>query len=365
MKPVRRMLKTLVLRFFLSPWDTMAEIGRRLLPARSSPQALSAEATTRESPLILQIETTNVCNARCAFCAYPGMKREKGVMSIPLFEKIVNDYGEMGGGPISLTPIMGDPLLDPFLLRRVRVLEENPKINQIALTTNAIALDKYSDDEVTYLLETLAVIQVSIGGLDSKTYRTMYGVDRFAQVKQAMSRLLELNETVSNPANIAFAFRTTDWKFERRFRREIKAYRNQGVQVSHLWTYSNYGGIVESDKDRGVVVNEGTARKSRPCALPCVHMAVCWDGTITACGCADAEGRGLILGRADRDSLADAWSGEKRARILSSFERGNLPEICRACSAYQQDTIFSNLGLKDIDRNHPLPMDFYHKFWGA
>ena len=359
------MLKTLVLRLSLAPLDLMAEIGRRFLPAGPSADALPLGEITRASPLVLQIETTNICNARCVFCAYKKLQREKGIMGIPLFEKIIAEYSEMGGGAVSLTPIMGDPLLDKYLPERFRILKENAKITQISLSTNLIALNKFSDEEVAGFLEALAFIQVSIGGLDPATYSSLYGVDCFSQVRQAMSRLLEINKTVSDPADISFAFRTNDWMFERRFRRGIAEFRAQGASVNHIWTYANYGGMVESNQELGLEINRGPLQKTSPCALPSLSMAVCWDGTITACGCADAEGRGLQLGNMEKDRLADVWPGKKRDKILESFRQNTLAKICRECSAYQPDTIFSRLNIKDIMPGKPLPENFYHKFWGA
>ena len=98
MKPLERILKTLAVRFAVSPLDTLTDICRRLLPGREVlPQVLRLQEITRQTPLILQIETTNVCNARCVFCAYPKMKREKGIMSMPLFERIVQEYAAMAG----------------------------------------------------------------------------------------------------------------------------------------------------------------------------------------------------------------------------------------------------------------------------
>ena len=361
-----RKLKTFSLLWSTrSPLTAMTEAVRHLLPLRPTPQVAAIKELTQESPLILQIETINACNARCVFCAYPRMKREKGVMSISLFKKTVKEYAQMGGGAVSLTPIQGEPLLDPHLLRRIRILERNPAINQVSTTTNAIAMDRYSDEEVGYLLETLDFIQVSIGGLDAETYRTMYGVDKYDRVQRAMDRILELNEHADNPPDIAFAFRTTDWQFEHRFRQELDAYREQGVLISHVWTYNNYAGMVSGDDEQGLVVNDGPATKSRPCALACIHMAVCWDGRITACGCADAEGRGLQLGRVDQDSLADVWSAGKRTALLDAFEKGTLPDLCRNCSAYQPDNVFATPAFKEVRPADPLPVEFYHQFWGG
>jgi len=358
------MLKTLVLRLSLSPREAVRDLARHLLPVKEPEQMERVVELTAKAPLILQVETTNVCNARCAFCAYPGMKRPKGIMDEALFEKIIVDYVEMGGGAVSLTPIMGDPLLDPHLLHRVRFLREQTNIGQIAMTTNAIALHKYSDEEIIFLLNALAVLQLSIGGLDAETYRQMYGLDKFVQVRRAMDRLMALNEQVDNPADLAFGFRTNDWKFELRHKRQLDAFRRRGVHITHLWTYGNYGGLVESNRLLGVEVNQGPAQKIRRCALPCVHLAVCWDGTVTACGCADAEGS-LALGHADRDSLAEIWHGSKRAGVMESFLNGKPPKVCTACSTYQQDLILSGLGIENSRPHQPLPMDFYRKFWGA
>ncbi len=158
---------------------------------------------------------------------------------------------------------------------------------------------------------------------------------------------------------------TNDWKFESSFRRELDIYRKRGVKISHQWTFSNYGGIVESDENLGLVVNEGSTKKTRPCALACVHMAICWDGAMTACGCVDAEGCGLRIGQAERDSLAEVWSGESRARILGAFEAGTLPDLCRKCSAYHPDLIFARSIFKKIKAGEPLPEEFYLEFWGA
>lgn len=283
-----------------------------------------------------------------------------------LFEKVVEDYADMGGGPVSLTPVGGDALLDPHLIERVKILYEHPLINQITLTTNAIALERYSDDEVCYLLEALDCIQVSIGGLDAATYGTMYAVDRSEKVQSALGRLLKLKDTVSHPAHIIFAFRTNDWRFEIRFRRKINEYRKQGVFVSHVWTYANYAGLVKSDDKLKLVVLDSTPGQQANCLYGCISMAVCWDGRITACGCADIEGEALQIGNAAVNSLQDVWCGNKRVEILASFRKGTPPGICRRCSAYLPDfVVFSRPCFNKFEKHQSLPLDFFQRFWGG
>ncbi len=364
MGSVVRMLKTAT----IAPVQTLRGIGHRLLlNLRQPPQVARLREIVQETPLILQIETTNICNSRCVFCAYPNMKRPKGVMSMPLFEKIVQDYCRMGGGPVSLTPVVGDALLDPHLLQRIELLAAQKKINQISLTTNAIALERYSDDDLATILNKLACIQISIGGLAPLTYRTMYGVDRFPQVERAMERLMTLKDRVAGrPAAVIFAFRTNDWQFEHRYRRQLKEYRRRGIFVSHIWNYANYAGQVQTDRQLRLEVIDGHGERLHSCIYANVHMAVCWDGHITACGCADFEGQALGIGHAGEDTLTEVWSGQKRAAILDSFAAGKTPGICRKCSAYQPDfTVFAQPFCRDISRRQPLPLEYFQQFWGG
>jgi MoaA/NifB/PqqE/SkfB family radical SAM enzyme len=352
--------------FLQSPLQTATDFARRICHIFREPSRVGQlREMTRNAPLILQIETINVCNAACVFCAYPNMKRKKGVMELPLFEKIAGEYSEVGGGPVSLTPLVGDALLDPHLLERLRILKAFPAISQISLTTNGIALDRYSDAEVRLLLETLYCIQVSIGGLDAATYESLYGVDRFSQVQQAMERLLEIRKTVSRPANVSFAFRTNDWKFEGRFKKLIEGYRQRGAFISHIWTYANYAGIVKNDEKRKLVVIRNKEEKRECCIYPSVAISVCWDGTITACGCADFEGNQLMIGNAETEGLAAACFGKKRIAILDSFPKGTPAKICRQCSAYQPDTIFEQSCFRGVEPRKPLPLELFQQFWGG
>ena len=360
MRRFLQLAKFTVFEFLHSPVSTAARIYRKPFRNLAKGQIAYLREVTRRAPLTLQIETINVCNAACIFCAYPGMKRKKGVMSMALFEKIVKDYEEMGGGAVSLTPIVGDALMDPHLIDRIRVLKAHPAIKQISLTTNCIALHKYSDEDVRYLLEALHCIQVSIGGLDAGTYKTMYGVDEFAHVEPAMERLIRLRASVTEAASLTFAFRTADWKFTGRFKKQIEGYQQQGVFISHMWTYANYGGRIKNNAKSGLMILDSQSNKHKTCIYPCIHAAICWDGTVTACSCTDLDCTQLKIGHVGEQALSGILSGENRARILDSFKKGSLTGICRKCSAYQADIAFSQPYFCEVHPNQPLPLDFFH-----
>ena len=354
------MIRIVFFEFLRSPASTATKISLKFLKTGETTHTHYLREVTRRAPLVIQIETINVCNAACVFCAYPGMRRKKGVMSLSLFEKIVNDYVDMGGGAVSLTPIVGDALLDPHLIDRIRILKSHPAIKQISLTTNGIALYKYSDEDVRYLLESLSCIQVSIGGLDAETYKTMYGVDEFTHVEQAMERLIKLKGSVSHSAHLTFAFRTHDWNFISRLKKQVTHYQQQGIFISHMWAYANYGGRIKGDKISGLMILDSPIKKHKTCIYPCIHSAISWDGTVTACSCTDLECTQLKIGHVGEQTLSAIVSGEKRAEILDSFRMGSPAGICRKCSAYQPDTMFTHSYFIDVHPDHPLPLDFFH-----
>jgi len=278
-------------------------------------------------------------------------------MSLAMFQKVVEDYVRMGGGPVSLTPLEGEPLLDPFLNERLEILKKHPETEQVVVTTNGIALDKYSDREIRYLLENLYLIKVSIGGLDDATYKSMFNVDRFSRVMSGVDRLLKIRDEASDPAHLAFAFRTNDPGFEARFKPQLDEYRGKGVEISHIHVYTNNCGSLKNDEEKRLVVARSPGRKRLPCIYPCMSMVVSWDGIVTAC-CEDSEDHDLRIGDVEKETLAEIWSGEKRLDFVDSFTKRQLPPVCHKCSGYQPDTVFADPCFKDLRPHQKLPKDF-------
>src|SRR6478736_111417 len=82
---------------------------RRLLLAAGRERA-------RHLPDIVQIESTNLCNAKCVFCPRDEMHRRQGVMDLDLFKKIVDECAELG-----ITHVRGQNYGDPLLDKRLDV----------------------------------------------------------------------------------------------------------------------------------------------------------------------------------------------------------------------------------------------------
>src|SRR2546422_8928742 len=156
-------------------------------------------------PFELHLELTNLCNANCIFCPYQFQKREIQFMSDMVFEKAVADYIAIGGGSVGLTPIVGDALIDPKFLSRVKYLRSFPQIDRIFVTTNGILLDKHGIDEV--LTCGLTSITISTAGFDETMYKRVYRSQSYERMKRNVTQLVKRNSSLSDPLNVTIGLR--------------------------------------------------------------------------------------------------------------------------------------------------------------
>ena len=120
----------------------------------------------RSRPLYLRIETVNTCNNLCIVCAYRDQERPKAIMATDIFEKAVRDYADVGGGFLSLTPLVGDAFLDRNLIERLRFLESVPQIRELGVTTNAAMAHRFDDRDLRYVVGRFGKLSISIYGVD-------------------------------------------------------------------------------------------------------------------------------------------------------------------------------------------------------
>ena len=316
-------------------------------------------------PLYLIVETINTCNAHCVFCCYGKTKMKPQVLPLDIFEKVIREYSEMGGGAVSLTPVPGEVLLDPHLIKRYEILAKYKNIDQVSFTTNGIAFEKYSDQELKYILRSSFMIQISIGGLNREGYKSLFQVDQFENVLNSISRLLNLKKAIDGDVHIHLAFRTNNPNFEDMHREQLEAFKRQGCLVSHISTYGNFGGIVKGDEAKDIsIINGSGLKKNETCIYPLLAPSVLPNSSVTNCGCVDVNGDSLIIGDAHGQTLGECWSSQKRKKILRSFRQGKPVELCMHCSMYRDTRYFALPPHKNIRFYKKLPLEFYMMYGG-
>src|SRR5438045_2541840 len=85
-------------------------------------------------PEIVQIESTNICNAKCVFCPRDVMHRKLGIMSFDLFTKIVDECAELGITHVRVHNY-GEPFVDRKLVEKVRYAKQKG-IKEVGMISN-------------------------------------------------------------------------------------------------------------------------------------------------------------------------------------------------------------------------------------
>src|SRR5687768_18405858 len=85
-------------------------------------------------PEIVQIESTNICNAKCVFCPRDEMHRRQGIMSLDLYKKIVDECVELGITHVRVHNY-GEPFVDRKLVEKVRYAKEKG-IREVGMISN-------------------------------------------------------------------------------------------------------------------------------------------------------------------------------------------------------------------------------------
>jgi len=319
---------------------------------------------TSNKPLILKIETTNICNARCCFCAYERSKRPRTVLNMDLFDKALNGYCELGGGPVTLTPVTGDVLLDPYLMQRFDRLKSFSGITDVSFTTNLIAHDKLSDTDWSHILRRLRYLQISIGGYDSKSYFNMFGVNSFDKVWAGLHRISAIKKQSGSGTRLAITLRVPDVKALLESKITVMLKDLGYDQISGISSFGNWCGDVDSCNVTMPIQINAPVEKGDCCCMPALFMAILSNGLVTGCSCVDHNGD-LEIGSLYNDSLSKIWHGMQRMDLCQSFTKVKLYKLCVDCSSYTSiRTMLTEKYLEGLSLKH-LPTKFYDQFGGG
>lgn len=294
--------------------------------------------TTR--PFELHLELTNLCNAKCIFCPYQFQKRKIDFMTDEIFHKAVKDYCDLGGGSVFLTPIVGEALIDPKFLERVKYLRLQKSIDRIDLTTNGILLDKHGIEEV--LNSGITNLFISTSGFDENMYRRVYQSSSYKRMRDNVVKLLEVNSKKKDPVHISIGLRA-----DRPLDEVIKYKDFQSVlafkpNLDYTWSYTSANGRIT----REILPKEMKLRVVTSRKIPCVQLfngpIVLPDGTVMACSCVAAIDavENLGIGNIMESSLIDIWISHRMKEIRESFGTSTLNKTCAGCDMYREPDLY-------------------------
>ncbi len=188
-------------------------------------------------PEIVQIESTNICNAKCVFCPRDEMKRRQGVMDMALYRKIVDECVALGITHVRMHNY-GEPFIDRQLVEKVRYAKERG-VPQVGMISNGSLI---TDEVARGMIDAgLDAINISVDASGKEVFdRTRIGL-KYDKVIANIERLLRLRIELgrTHPKMILSFVRQNDSDDERAFIEHWRA-RVDKVHVTDLHNWAGH-----------------------------------------------------------------------------------------------------------------------------
>lgn len=228
----------------------------------------------------INVETSSYCNRKCPACPTSLFERGKIYMDEKIYEKIVQMLAVIRySGKISLH-FFNEPLEDPSIVEKVRLMSENNPKASIWINTNG----DYLTIELLRNLISAGIDKLFITQYDGKIHKHI--------------------QNIMNKVNSS----------ERKF-----------ISVRAINNFTgNRGGSLENE-----IIDETLFAG---CYLPSTQLVINYKGEVVLC-CNDYYGK-VVMGRIDKDSLMNIWSNKKfkKMRSLLKKKQRSQIKICEYCN---------------------------------
>ena len=305
-------------------------VGQRL--ARMVRESQREE--TPPFPRQIQIETSNICNHGCLFCAYTLMKRPKRVIDHELFQRLVREAYECGAREIGLFA-GAEPLTCRSIEEFVRFCHRVGYEYQYISTNGAIG----QPEQLGRLLDAgLSSIKFSVNGGDRETYRKVHLRDDFDKVLSSIRFVNAYRQKLSREIFLGVSFVAMG-------------------DTAH--TFKNLTQLIGSEVDEIIYYEAANQSGQMPafplppyrdCHLPFnkAHFSV--EGFLKAC-CNDYENL-LAIEDLNRMSLKEAWHSprfrEFRRRHIEDDLEGTVCANCIRSSVSSPHALNSELVMHEV-----------------
>lgn len=281
---------------------------------------------------MLICETVNICNNSCIMCPYDQMTRSKQAMSMSLFKKVLSDYSEIGGGKLSLTPVVGEVFLDSNLVERIKLMRDFPSITGVSITTNASAVERVNNQDLASIVNGLERIHISIYGIDAQEYTTITRRNTFDCMLNGIRRIVEAR---TNNSQISLGFRL----LKHRTQAEIEDWIQQTCKYlpdyGLTYSYANWAGSIDTAIPLPFDGKWISPQKNyEQCLIPLIAVQVFSDGRVSFCPCPDYDANPeLSLGSISTTALAEIINSSRNCELWDFSS--HMPEICKGCTFHK------------------------------
>lgn len=255
---------------------------------------------------MLQVETTNICNAHCLFCPHDRLPIY-GTMSDALYEKILKDASQYNV-KIFIPMMTGEPFCDKGIIDRIRLARELLPRAEIKLYTNG-SLITYDDidalKEIPYL-----ELSISINGGNTNTRQKLMDLGDYEVIKAKMHYMVDVGIDVSTTI-VSFPTVTPDEIGELARMPNPTSIRFQSF-AGHMYRYQR--------------------KQPTSCRRVYNNIAIQYDGNVCLC-CFDLFGE-VTFGNMQEMTLQEVWDNPLHQEYMKAHSEGRGQEmaLCESCT---------------------------------
>lgn len=304
-----------------------AEAGADI--ARLRAMMLDGLARRGGLPTEVYVQLSRRCNLRCAMCGHGVWKDNDGFMSETVFARVLDRCDEAKIRRLTVLAAQGEPFLHP----RVFELLESAVARGFAVSvvTNGTP---FTPERIARLARLgLESLQLSFAGWDAASYESVYVGAKF---DRTVANLTAINQALAPTATRLVVKAVAPDNSPDYVGRTRAFLAGLGIATITTVAPNNFAGTVETGRywdSVGLWSYRNLDRHRRTvCRLLMRAVGIYVDGTVTACGCYDANAA-LAIGDVMEDSLKDIRSGPRFATILDAFRSGDLSGVplCGKC----------------------------------
>jgi len=285
-----------------------------------------------EFPMYINIETINMCNARCVMCGIDFDNKKKMLMPDQIFNKITEEISEYVEHVRKVNLYLDcEPLMDKHLHESIHRLK-CVGVSTVNVATNASIL--FSNRAVELIEAGLDEIYISIDSLSKAKYEAIRKRLKFENVYNNTLELIKIRNQMKSNLSIRIQMVAQEMNFG-----EEEAFVNHWTSLLN----ENDKVVVHKAHNWGNKVNVATYEEDAyineiPCSVLWSNACIHSDGSIALCS-VDTEACSIhSIGSLNDSSINEIWHGFHIDRIRMMHLAGNREQhsLCNGCTAWRE-----------------------------
>ncbi len=290
------------------------------------------EVIPLDTPYVLFIEPTNLCNMRCQFCPTGDDKlrklRPNGTMSMKTFSRVISELREFKSRLKRINFYKdGESLVNRNFCEMVRIAKDQNVSESLWLKTNGLLLNP----EINKRLIDSGLDMIGI----SVSHTTEEGYWRISKVKMDYGRLIRnVADLYKRRKKCKIYVKMADIGISEKEKEAF--FRDFGDISDYIAIEGLHGWSMSDVKDFKMGTDSGTfdgipLKEKMVCPWPFYELAINWNGTVSLCN--EDWVHGTVVGDVNKETLKEIWNGRRLYEMQKMMLEGRRSEnkVCAKC----------------------------------